>query len=238
MDEKASKLKMQSVKRKTLSDQVIDQIIDLLLTGKLHPGDKLPTEMELMEMLFVSRPVLREALSSLETIGIIHRKTREGTFLSDKIGSQPYRIMLALAAGDINAILETRFTQELGLVSLAAEKISELELKKLKETIHIMETSDGDYSAADREFHRIIACSASNYMMEGLIDPLLNMYDTILENISYEYRNKEVTLQQHKDIYAALEKRDPIQSYISMYTHLDYVRKKTLKNIEDQRGRD
>jgi GntR family transcriptional regulator, transcriptional repressor for pyruvate dehydrogenase complex len=232
VDEKAGKLKMQSIKRKTLSDQVIDQIIDMLMTGKLHPGDKLPTEMELMEMLFVSRPVLREALSSLETIGIIHRKTREGTFLSDKIGSQPYRIMLALSAGDIKAIVETRLVQELGLVTLAAEKISELELKKLKETIMIMENSTGDYIEVDREFHRIIARSASNSMMEGLIDPLLNMYDKTMENISLEKRNKKVTIQQHKEIYAALEKRDPIESYICMYRHLDYVRKKALGRIE------
>jgi GntR family transcriptional regulator, transcriptional repressor for pyruvate dehydrogenase complex len=232
VDEKAGKLKMQSIKRKTLSDQVIDQIIDMLMTGKLHPGDKLPPEMELMEMLFVSRPVLREALSSLETIGIIHRKPREGTFLSDKIGSQPYRIMLALSAGNIRAIVETRLVQELGLVTLAAEKISELELKKLKETIMIMENSTGDYTEADREFHRIIARSASNSMMEGLMDPLLNMYDKTMENISLEKRNKKITIQQHKDIYAALEKRDPIESYMCMFRHLDYVRKKALGSID------
>lgn len=225
---KASSLGIKSVKRKTLSDQVIDQIIDLLMNGELRPGDKLPSEMELMEMLFVSRPVLREALSSLETIGIIHRKTREGTFLSDRIGSNPYRIMLALSVGDIKAIMETRLSQELGLVTLAAEKISELDLKRLKETIEVMEKSTGDYTEVDREFHLIIARSASNPITEGLIDPLLEMYDKTLENISLEKRNKEITIQQHKDIYAALEKRDPIESYICMYRHLDYVRKKVL----------
>lgn len=232
MDEKANSIKMKSVTRKNLSHQVIDQIIDLLMSGQLNPGDKLPSEMELMEMLFVSRPVLREALSSLESLGLIHRKTREGTFFTDRIGSKPYSIMLALSAGNIEAILETRLSQELGLVTLAAEKISELELKRLKETIEEMEHATTDYWDLDREFHRIIAHSASNSITEGIIDPLLNMYDKTLESISIEKRNKSVTIQQHKDIYFALEKRDPIGSYISMYRHLDHVRKRVLGSIE------
>ncbi|WP_258000421.1 FadR/GntR family transcriptional regulator [Bacillus sp. Marseille-P3661] len=233
MDGKLAQVKMKSVKRKTLSNQVIDQIIDLLMSGQLNPGDKLPSEMELMEMLFVSRPVLREALSSLETIGLIHRKTRDGTYFSDKIGSNPYRIMLALSAGNIESILESRLSQELGLVTLAAEKISEFDLKRLQETIEKMEIAESDYSAVDREFHRIIAHSASNSITEGIIDPLLNMYDKTLENIALENRNKSITIQQHKDIYIALEKRDPIKSFTSMYRHLDYVRNKVLASISN-----
>ncbi|MGY4691096.1 FadR/GntR family transcriptional regulator [Salibacterium sp. K-3] len=229
MERNTESLKMKSVKRNTLAQQVIEQIIDLLMSGKLEAGDKLPSEMELMDMLYVSRPVLREALSSLETLGVIHRKTKEGTFFSDKVGSEPYRLMLALSVNDIEAIIETRFSQELGLVSLAAEKMSELELKKLKENIERMENTDENYLEIDREFHRIIAFNATNSITEGLIDPLLNMYDKTLENIALEDRNKMITVQQHKDIYHALEKRDPIEAYISMYRHLDHVRKRLTR---------
>ncbi|WP_093337108.1 FadR/GntR family transcriptional regulator [Salibacterium halotolerans] len=222
---------MESVKRRTLASQVIEQIIGLLMNGQLKAGDKLPSEMELMDMMYVSRPVLREALSSLETLGVIHRKTKEGTFFSNKVGSEPYRIMLALSVGDIDTIIETRLSQELGLVSLAAEKMSELELKRLEETIEIMEAADGDYSETDREFHRIIAHSASNSITEGIIDPLLNMYDKTLENIALVDRNKSKTLQQHKDIYQALRNRDPIEAHASMYRHLDHARNRLIRPI-------
>lgn len=79
-------LKVDTVNRKTLAKQVIERIVHLLSSGQLRAGDKLPTEMELMDILHVSRPVLREALSSLETLGVITRKTRGGTYFNDKIG--------------------------------------------------------------------------------------------------------------------------------------------------------
>lgn len=238
---KVEPIKMKSVKRNTLAKQVIEQIIDLLMSGQLKAGDKLPTEMELMNMLYVSRPILREGLSSLETLGVIHRKTREGTFFSDKVGSEPHRLMLALSVGDIDTIIETRLTQELGLVGLAAEKISKLELEKLKENIKLMEETDGDYLEVDREFHRIIAFSASNSITEGMIDAIRNMYDKTMENIALKDRNRNKTIQQHKDIYHALEKRDPIEAYVSMYQHLDHARNRLirpLKKKEIEHGKD
>lgn len=83
---------MKSIKRETMSKQVVDQIIELLTSGQLHPGDKLPTEAELTDKLFVSRPVLREALSSLETMGMIQRKTREGTFFPIRLAVSLFRL--------------------------------------------------------------------------------------------------------------------------------------------------
>ncbi|SEI01252.1 DNA-binding transcriptional regulator, FadR family [Halobacillus karajensis] len=226
MNELQKDLNMKTVKRKTLSNQVIEQIIDLLMSGQLKAGDKLPSEMKLMDMLNVSRPVLREALISLETLGVVHRKTREGTFFTDRVGSEPYRIMLAISMGDMESIIETRLSQELGLVTLAAEKITELDLKRLEENIRAMEEAEGDYSEIDREFHRIIAFSGSNPITEGIIDPLLNMYDKTLENIPLKNRDKEKTVQQHREIYEALENRDPLAAHASMHRHLVYVRER------------
>lgn len=115
-------LKVDTVNRKTLAKQVIERIVHLLSSGQLRAGDKLPTEMELMDILHVSRPVLREALSSLETLGVITRKTRGGTYFNDKIGMQPFSVMLALATDNLPAIIEARMALELGLVTIAAEK--------------------------------------------------------------------------------------------------------------------
>ncbi|WP_235001659.1 FadR/GntR family transcriptional regulator [Halobacillus sp. Marseille-P3879] len=224
MEAESSKFPMKNIKRRTLSNQVIEEIIDLLMSGQLKAGDKLPSEHELMEMLEVSRPVLREALISLENLGVVHRKTREGTFFTKRVGSEPYRIMLALSIGDIQSIIETRLSQELGLVAIAAEKITELDLKRLEENIEEMEKTEGDYLKIDKEFHRIIAFSGSNPITEGIIDPLLNMYDKTLENIPMKNRNKEVTIQHHKEIYEALKNKDPLAAYQRMYHHLDHAR--------------
>ncbi len=161
-------LKVDTVNRKTLAKQVIERIVHLLSSGQLRAGDKLPTEMELMDILHVSRPVLREALSSLETLGVITRKTRGGTYFNDKIGMQPFSVMLALATDNLPAIIEARMALELGLVTIAAEKINEEELQRLQKTIDdIANSTDNHYGEADKEFHRIIALSANNPSLKG-----------------------------------------------------------------------
>ncbi|MEH7084080.1 FadR/GntR family transcriptional regulator [Neobacillus drentensis] len=228
MDETPKKIKVDSVNRNTLSKQVVQNIIQLLVSGQMKPGEKLPTEMELMEILNVSRPVLREALSSLESLGVIHRKTREGTFFNNKISSHPFSIMLSLAHDNLQAMVEARMALELGLITIAAEKISDEELQRLKQTIDtIANIKDSDYSEADLEFHRIIALSANNPIVEGMIDTLIVTLVKI--NSEIKIREPERTIQHHLAIYQALEKRDPFEAFHQMFLHLDYVRHKVLK---------
>ncbi|ETP67323.1 FadR family transcriptional regulator [Planococcus glaciei] len=221
--------KMDTIRRSSLSQQVLEQIVHLLMTGQLKPGDKLPSEMMLMEQFEVSRPVLREALSSLETLEIITRRPRGGTFVNQKVGSQPFKVMLALSINDIPAVIEARMTLELGLVTIAAEKISDEQLDKLKETIDaIQEHADGDYGRLDKEFHRIIAQSANNPIVEGMIDSLLVTHEKT--NSLILYREPQITIDHHTAIYEALKKRDPYESFNQMYRHLSYVRNKILKD--------
>ncbi|QGQ44379.1 FadR/GntR family transcriptional regulator [Metabacillus sediminilitoris] len=226
---------IKSLSRKTLSNQVIDEIISLLTTGQLKPGDRLPSELELMEICNVSRPVIREAMTSLEVLGIVNRKTRNGTFFSDKIGSKPFSMMLALSATDLSSIIETRVALELGLITLAAEKITDEELAKLRDLIEEMKSLPSeDSSEIDKEFHKIIALAANIPLFEAIIDPLQNFHQKVLEQIPLEDRNLAQTLNYHIDIYNALEKRDPVEAYASMYSHLDFVRKKVLKNLKGE----
>ncbi|MCM3490180.1 FadR family transcriptional regulator [Alkalihalophilus marmarensis] len=231
--EENKEVDIKSLSRKSLSKQVIDEIINLLMTGQLKPGDKIPSEMELMEICDVSRPVIREALTSLEVMGIVNRKTRHGTFFSEKIGSKPFSMMLALSAGDVVSIIETRIALELGLVTLAAEKITDGELAKLKDSIDDMKKlPTDDSSEIDMRFHKLIAHSARNPLFEGMIDALQKSHMKVLEQIPIEDRDLNSTLNYHQDIYDALEKRDPIEAYSAMYRHLDFVRKKALRALK------
>jgi GntR family transcriptional regulator, transcriptional repressor for pyruvate dehydrogenase complex len=228
MEEGAKKIGVQSVSRSTLAKQVVEQIVQLLISGKMKSGDKLPPEVELIEELGVSRPVLREALSALETLGVITRKTREGTFFNDKIGTHPFSVMLALAVDNLPAIIEARMALELGLVTIAAEKITDEQLVELKKTIdRIANSTDNDYGEADKEFHQIIALSANNPIVEGMIDSLLITHSKIDSLI--EYRERDLTVAYHKAIYDALEQRNPQEAFNQMYKHLDFVRQKVLK---------
>lgn len=237
MDETPKKIKVDSVSRNTLSKQVVENIIQLLVSGQMKPGEKLPTEMELMDILNVSRPVLREALSSLESLGVIHRKTREGTFFNNKISSHPFSIMLSLAHDNLQAMVEARMALELGLITIAAEKISDEELQRLKQTIDaIANNKENNYGEADIEFHRIIALSANNPIVEGMIDTLIVTLFRI--NSEIRIREPERTIQHHQAIYEALKKRDPFEAFHQMFLHLDYVRHKVLKEYPGYRKKE
>lgn len=228
MEQSKSHGDVPSVERKTLSKQVVDRFVQLLDSGQWKPGDKLPPEMELMEKLEVSRPVLREAMSALETLGVIRRKTRSGTYLNDKVGNRPFSVMLALATDNLQAVIEARMALELGLVTLAAEKITDEQLRRLRATIEsIAASTDNDYGRYDKEFHRIIAVSADNPVLEGMIDSLLIAHDRMDQQT--RYRERDLTVEFHTKIYEALAKRDPQQAYIEMFRHLSHVRTKLLQ---------
>jgi GntR family transcriptional regulator, transcriptional repressor for pyruvate dehydrogenase complex len=233
--ENSKSVDIKSLSRKTLSNQVIDEIIGLLTTGQLKPGDRIPSELELMEICGVSRPVIREAMTSLEVLGIVNRKTRNGTFFADKVGSKPFSMMLALSSTDLVSIIETRVALELGLITLAAEKITDEDLATLRNLIGEMKAlPTEDSTEVDKEFHKAIALAAKIPLFEAIIDPLQSFHHKVLEQIPLEDRNLAQTIEYHEDIYKALEKRDPIEAYTAMYRHLDFVRKKAMKRFNTE----
>jgi DNA-binding FadR family transcriptional regulator len=102
-----------------------------------------------------------------------------------------------------------------------------------------MKNSDEKYDELDKEFHKIIATSASNHINEGIIEPLMTFFYETYHNISAEHRNRMLTIEQHTAIYQALNERDPFAAHKAMYQHLDFVRKRiqltkaNKKRIED-----
>lgn len=211
------------VTRNTLSKQVMDQIVQLIESGQIKPGDKLFTEIELMEKLGVSRPVVREALSSLEALEIVNKSPRGGTYVNERIGSTPFRTMLSINSLNSEAIIEARMVLELGLVTIAATKITDQELHELENTI-----VDDDYGNQDKKFHKIIASSVNNPVLEGMIESLLVVHyqmDSMIKK-----RDREITTEHHKKIYEALKERNPQKAYNAMYEHLQFVCNKIIND--------
>lgn len=223
--------KFDAVKRYSLSHQVLEKLIELLNSGQLKSGDILPSELTLMKQFDVSRPILREALSSLESMDIISRIPGGGKFINDKIGSTPFRAMLSISMDNILAIIEARMSLEVGLVMLAAEKITNEEIAKLEETIQgIEENINQDYGRYDIEFHKIIANSANNPVLEGMITSLLLTHEKT--NSLIEFREPKLTIAHHESIVQALRDRNPTEAALQMHKHLTFVKDKILKGYE------
>ena len=74
---------LKQIKKSTMSELIIDQMLQMIDQGIFVPGQKLPSEKELAEILCVSRPTVREAMRSLMTMGLVEIRCGDGTYLND-----------------------------------------------------------------------------------------------------------------------------------------------------------
>ncbi|MEG2788107.1 MAG: FadR/GntR family transcriptional regulator [Romboutsia sp.] len=228
-----------NITNKKIYQEVINQIQDMILTGKLKKGDKLISERELSENMGVSRTSIREALRVLETMGIIESKQGEGNFICNNIEAsliQPLSMMFTLNNGSYEDILELRSMIELEAVKLAAIRGSEEELEELKIISQYLMENDIKYdkSELDKDIHHKIACMSKNFLIKSLYAISSNLLENFIENsreqiVNY-YHEEEILNVQHKQICDAIVSREPEKAYMYMKEHLDLI-KNTIDKI-------
>jgi len=220
------------VKVERVYQKVIEQIGEMIKTGYLKKGDKLPPERELVEQLGVSRTSIREAVRVLEILGVIESRQGEGNFVTDRLDDtffQPLSLAFMLRDSDPIEILEMRKIMDVGVAGLAAQRITEENLNKLKEIIEKFKTSDSEEINAnlDKEFHYIIIESSGNYLAKDIYTAISLLFDHFItgarKEINKEKKNQAILLSQHEEIYHAIEKRDPKMAEEAMKKHLDFV---------------
>lgn len=126
---------LQSLGRKPISNLILNMISDNILSGRLKPGDKLPTELELAEKLHVSRSSVREAIKMLSSLGVIRIKRGDGTYISDSMsGTVLDQLMLSLAfnQGTSRELVETRMLIEIGAAELAIDNATDEQIAMLE----------------------------------------------------------------------------------------------------------
>jgi GntR family transcriptional repressor for pyruvate dehydrogenase complex len=135
--------------------------------GEFQPGDRLPTEKQLVERYAVSRAVVREAIARLKTDGFVETRQGAGAFVALKPGLANFRIAEPglLDAAGLAHVFELRGVVEVGMAELAAERRSAADLEALNAAFAQMEQalqSDENGAAADDDFHAAVATAAHN----------------------------------------------------------------------------
>ncbi len=119
---------LKAVARVTLGEQVALQLAEMIAEKHWQPGERLPTEMELCEVLNVGRSTLREALKSLAFIGMVRMRPGDGTYVSDLSNRLLDRILakgLLKTEKDLADVCETRMILETEGAAIAAERATE-----------------------------------------------------------------------------------------------------------------
>ena len=130
--------------RTSVSDGIVEQVVDLISRDVLKPGDRLPSERELCKRLGVGRSSLREALRSLAVMGIIDGRVGDGTFVSNSNKRYLEKTLqwgLLLDRKRVQDLIETRLMLESQTAFLAAQRVTPENIKTIEETLRGMEAS-------------------------------------------------------------------------------------------------
>lgn len=204
------------VRRHSLSDEIINQLIQLISLGKLKPGQRLSSERELCKQFGVGRSSLREALRSLAVMGILEGRVGEGTYIAKD--SQTYlkktvQWGLLFDQKDLNDLVETRLMLESQTSFLAAQRATGDDIETLKKTLDEMRDNIDKlerYLELDLQFHLDIAQATQNSVLHNLLEMTRGYLKESIKDILIQSTSKktkarlELSLRGHHEIFEAI----------------------------------
>lgn len=204
------------IRRRKLSDEVRDRLLDHLGGAAVKPGDVLPSERELMARYHVGRPAVREAMQSLQAMGLIDvrhgerpRVARASVDMAlDQVGLT-MRHALSHSAPTLEHLKEVRLATETHLARLAARRIDEGGLARLRGLVHAQRAAAGRdaerFVALDGAFHAAIAASVGNPVFEAVTGALFDWLRAFHASAVQTPGLERLTIDEHAAILACLE---------------------------------
>lgn len=219
-----------TVRTSRLFEEIVKQVEDSILKGKLKPGDQLPAERDLAQQFGVSRTAVREAVKTLREKGLVEAFSGRGTFVTNGTSmamrqSLDLMIRINQQEGSSN-LAELRFVLEPEIAGLAAERIEEQLLSTMREAVAVMDRNLHDpdaYVEADLDFHLALAEAVGNPLILSLLDSIVGLLREQRSRIFNVDRGPERGQFHHKRILAAVEQRDPGAAREAMRSHLQQV---------------
>ncbi|MEL7104791.1 MAG: FadR/GntR family transcriptional regulator [Pseudomonadota bacterium] len=231
----------------SVSDAAVAQIEDLIASGILRQGRKLPSERELAEMLGISRPKLREALQVLEERGLVTTKHGEGTFVAALTGQAMLPALLALYGRHEPAFfdyLEYRREQEVFAAGMAATRATKADKDRIGDILTDLKTawSAQDEAAsqlADFQLHSAIVDASQN---ATLIHMMASVYELTRQGVFYNRAflktidgSGKMLLDQHLTLGQAVIDGDRDAAQTAAAAHIDFVEHSFRLGMEQQR---
>jgi GntR family transcriptional repressor for pyruvate dehydrogenase complex len=226
------------IKRPRIYEEIANQIRAQILGGRLRPGDRLPNERDLSATLGVSRPVLRQALAALETLGLIESRVGSGTFVSERswtVGQ--LATLLTTQRGLVTEPLEVRRIIEPPIARLAAERATPAEIAEAASWIDAQaaRVAAGESMVAeDTAFHDTLARAGGNELLVRLVEALHEMLRPSRERSLETPAGSRESLEWHRRILAAVVERDGQRAEAEMRAHLNSVEALILASLSGQ----
>jgi GntR family transcriptional repressor for pyruvate dehydrogenase complex len=218
---------LEPIKRTTLREEAAEQIRALIAEGPMRPGDRLPSERDLVVKLAVSRTTIREALRSLEIRGLLEVRPGEGAFVREL----PLEALIDPLASTLHnrrsllELLEVRRNLEPGIAALAAQRAQAGDIDEMKLLLVEIEQrlENRRYDAAVKSiiaFHRVITRATGNRLIQRLMDTISGLLSASMRETLRIPGRPGRSLKSHRQILAAIESRDPVAARETMLSHM------------------
>lgn len=218
------------IQRRKLADAVLARLLDEIKGGALRPGDSLPSERSLMEALGVGRPAVREALQTLDRMGLIEIRHGERARVSEpgfghmveQMG-ETVRHLLVHSPASLEHLKEARATFEREMARIAARRRTGADVRRLWTAIEEQEAARADpprFRALDGRFHREVASISGNPIWPAVAEAVFGWLAQFHVDLVAVPGLELLTLAEHRQIAAAIERRDAEAAGQAMADHL------------------
>ncbi len=217
------------IKHTRVSDEIVNQVKNLISEGALKPGDQLPPERELIKQFGISRPTLREALKSLIAMGFLEvtqtKRTSVKSMTSERM-QDPLSLLIKTDTEKIFDLIEVRKALEAWSAFLAAERATEDDIKQLESIIKEMKVAfekGRSWEKEDADFHLAIAQATHNTIQTHIMSTI---YDLLRESVARVFTDQAKVrrlLHQHYRIFSAIRNHSPDKARDRTLEHLNYV---------------
>lgn len=201
-----------SLKTKSLVDQVIEQISNAVINHDLNPGDRLPSEQELVEMFQVGKSSVREAIKVLQAVGVVEVRRGEGTFIckeSQEDAFNPTMFQMMIAPSSFEKLLELRTIFEPAYTVLAGKNASEEDYARIESSEAEFERliSEGNQCGVDDlKFHRSVLNATHNPFVIKIGEMILKLLENSVDVGCRSHPEKSI--YDHNSILNAMRQKD------------------------------
>jgi GntR family transcriptional repressor for pyruvate dehydrogenase complex len=217
------------IKHIRVSDEIVNQMKNLISEGRLKPGDQLPPERDLIKEFEVSRPTLREALKSLIAMGFLEVSPAKRPFVKSMISERmqdPLSLLIKTDTQKIFDLIEVRKAMEAWSAFHAAQRATEEDIERLQFIIKEMKSAFEkglSWEKEDANFHLAIAQATHNTIQTHIMSTI---YDLLRESVAKVFTDRakvKKLLYQHHRIFSAIKNHIPEKARDRTLEHLDYV---------------
>lgn len=223
--------------RQTTADLVVERLATVIKERRLSAGERLPGEHELVEQMKVSRPILREALARLQSMGLVDIHRGRGTFVGSATSLancvRLLRSAVTISPQELQSYAELRSAIEVQAVRQVAERATDDDIAELAALLKRLDNDDLPYPEAlelEFAFHRKLIDIAGNPLMQNMMEVIYEFVLTQMVRTTPSQRENTLGRRLHKAILRSVREHDSDAAAEAMQQHMQAVQDRLARD--------